>query len=81
MAEDLRFGITFDVQSAAEKAKADLPSLIKDLQTMLNSKPLAINLDLDKDYNKTFFDTGPLPDRESDRHSHPGAYSEERIVV
>lgn len=60
MAEDLRFGITFDVQSAAEKAKADLPSLIKDLQTMLNSKPLAINLDLDKDYNKTFFDTGSI---------------------
>lgn len=60
MAEDLRFGITFDVQSAAEKAKADLPSLIKELQTMLNSKPLAINLDLDKDYNKTFFDTGSI---------------------
>ena len=60
MAEDLRFGITFDVQSAAEKAKADLPSLIKDLQTMLNSKPLAINLDLDKDYNKTFFNTGSI---------------------
>ena len=60
MAEDLRFGITFDVQSAAEKAKADLPSLIKDLQTMLNSKPLAINLDLDKDYNKTFFDAGSI---------------------
>lgn len=60
MAEDLRFGITFDVQSAAEKAKADLPSLIKDLQTMLNSKPLAINLDLNKDYNKTFFDTGSI---------------------
>ena len=27
---------------------------------MLNSKPLAINLDLDKDYNKTFFDTGSI---------------------
>lgn len=60
MAEDLRFGITFDVASAAEKAKADLPSLIKDLQTMLHSKPLSINLDLNKEYNKTSFETGSI---------------------
>lgn len=47
MADELKFRVRFDLEEAVQKATGDVDSVLRRLQTAINSKPLAINLKTD----------------------------------
>lgn len=47
MADELKFRVRFDLEKAVQKATGDVDSVLRRLQTTINSKPLAINLKTD----------------------------------
>ena len=48
MEDKLIFRIGFDLEAAVKKAQGDADRLLRGLQTAINSKPLAVNLKIDK---------------------------------